>query len=58
MTNWIADSPSPNITIAGGNHAIDGIVCKPVIIEPMAARSTLLRATSAPTVVPMIRANA
>ena len=35
-TNRIAPSVSWNSRIASGNHAIDGIVCRPVIIEPIA----------------------
>src|SRR5918994_6795014 len=38
--------------------AIDGAVCSPVISEPMADRSTRLRATSAPTIVPITSAKA
>ncbi len=44
--------------MAAGNQATDGIVCRPVIMEPIAARSTAMRATSAPIVVPMISASA
>ena len=44
-TKRIAPSLSWNSTIAAGNHAIDGIVWRPVIIEPTAARSTGMRAT-------------
>ena len=36
-----------------GNHAIDGIVISPVIIEPTARRSTEIRATNAPITVPI-----
>ena len=39
--------------IASGTHATDGIVCSPVIIEPIAARSTSTRATAMPTTPPM-----
>ena len=39
--------------IANGNQAIDGMVCSAVIIEPTAARSGLIRDTSAPTTTPM-----
>ena len=58
MTPLAIDGAAPRITtnrialssaksrIASGNQAIDGIVCRPVIIEPMPARSTRLRATS------------
>ena len=35
-TNRIALSLSWNSTIASGTHATDGIVCRPVIIEPIA----------------------
>ena len=35
----MADSFMPNRMIANGNQAIDGIVCRPVMIEPIAARS-------------------
>ena len=34
--------------MANGNQAIDGIVCSPVMIEPTAARSGGIRATTAP----------
>ena len=57
-TKKIAPSPSLNSRIASGNHATDGIVCSPVISEPIADRSTRLRATSAPTIVPITSANA
>ena len=43
MTNMIADSVSPNIRIASGNHAIDGIVCRPVIIEPTRGAAPAMR---------------
>ena len=43
--------------IASGTHATDGIVCRPVIIEPIAARSTLTRATAMPTTPPMSMAS-
>ena len=42
--------------IANGNQAIDGMVCSPVMIEPTAARSGLIRDTSAPTSEPMTSA--
>ena len=45
--------PSLNRMIASGTHATDGIVCRPVIIEPIAARSTFTRATPMPTIVPI-----
>ena len=40
---------APNRMIANGNQAIDGMVCSAVIIEPTAARSGLIRDTSAPS---------
>ena len=52
-TNMITPEPSWNRMIASGTHATDGIVCSPVIIEPIAARSTLTRATAMPTAPPM-----
>jgi hypothetical protein len=57
-TKKIAPSSSLNSRIASGNHATEGMVCSPVIIEPMADRSTRFRATSAPMIVPMTSANA
>ena len=52
-TNVTVPWPSWNRMIASGTHATDGIVCRPVIIEPIAARSTLTRATAMPTTPPM-----
>ena len=52
-TNKMARSLSWNSTIASGTHATDGIVCRPVIIDPIAARSTGTRATAMPTTPPM-----
>src|SRR5579859_7214618 len=49
----IAFVVAPNRMIANGNHAIDGIVCMAVISEPVAARSGLIRDTSAPATAPM-----
>ena len=51
-TNRIADSFSPNTTMDAGNQAIDGIVCRPVIIEPTPERRIFERDTSNPTTVP------
>src|SRR5438270_774470 len=51
-TNRIADSLRPNSTIASGNQAMVGMVCSPVIMDPMAVRSTLDRATAMPTAEP------
>src|SRR6202035_1030900 len=53
ITKMIAFVVTPNRMIAHGNHAIDGIVCIAVISEPTAARSGLIRDTSAPTTAPM-----
>ena len=39
-TKMIALSLRPKSRIAAGNHATDGMVCSPVIIDPIAARST------------------
>ena len=58
MTNRMALVVAPNRMIANGNQAIDGIVCSAVISEPVAARSGLIRDTSAPITTPMIRASA
>ena len=56
-TNRIADSVSLNRRMARGNHAIDGMVCRPVMSEPNAERRMRLRDTTAPTSTPMMRAN-
>ena len=48
---------SPNKMIANGNQAIDGIVCRPVMIEPTAARSGGILATRTPTTEPITRAS-
>ena len=58
MMNMIAEVFSPNKMIANGIQAADGIVCRPVISEPTAARSGGMRATRRPTTVPMTRARA
>jgi hypothetical protein len=52
-TKKIAPSLSWNSNSARGYHATDGMVWSPVIIEPMAARSTGMRATAAPIAVPI-----
>src|SRR3954452_19736579 len=57
-TNMIACSLSLNSRIASGNHAIDGMVCRPVMSDPMAARRMANRATSAPTTTPITIASA
>src|SRR5215467_1645685 len=49
----IAFVVAPNRMIANGNQAIDGIVCRAVISEPVAARSGLIRDTRAPITAPM-----
>ena len=56
-TNRIASSDSLNRRMASGNHAIDGMVCTPVMSEPTAARTGLTRATTLPTATPMTVAN-
>src|SRR6266540_849619 len=56
-TNVIAPSVSLNSRIASGNHAIEGIVWRPVIMDPTAARNTRTRATSAPITTPMTSAS-
>ena len=48
-TNVIAPSDSLNSTMASGNQAIDGIVCRPVISEPTAERAIFDDTTTAPT---------
>ena len=52
-TNKMARSVSLNSRIDSGNHAIDGIVCSPVMNEPTADRRMRDRATSAPTTTPI-----
>ena len=54
ITNRIACSSSPKSTIAGGNHAIDGMVMSPVTIDPTPARRTFT--TSVPMSVPITTA--
>ena len=58
ITKKIAVSLGWKSRIASGNQAIDGIVCRPVISEPMAARSTRNRDTARPMAVPITTANA
>ncbi len=53
ITNKIADSEVPNRMIANGSQAIDGIVCSPLIIDPVAARSGGIRDTIAPMTEPI-----
>src|SRR4051794_31409730 len=57
-TNRIALSLIWKSRMASGNHMIDGIVCRPVISEPTAARSGANRETAAPTTVPISAARA
>src|SRR6266511_3113385 len=57
-TNRIALSLIWNSRMASGNHMIDGMVCRPVISEPIAARSGAKRETAAPTSVPIRTASA
>ena len=53
ITNKMAVVEMPNRMIANGNQAIDGSVCSPVISEPTAARSGLMRETTAPMTAPI-----
>ena len=57
-TKRIACSVSWNSRIASGNQAIDGIVCRPVISEPMAIRRMRLRETWSPMIPPISSAAA
>src|SRR6516225_9873797 len=57
-TNRIAFELRLNSTIASGYHATDGIVCKPVIIEPTPARKMRERDTAIPTTPPTTIATA
>src|SRR5215212_5371999 len=52
-TNVIASSLILNSRSERGNQAIEGIVCNPVISEPMAARRTANRETAIPMRPPM-----
>ena len=56
MTNRIACSDSLNSRIAKGNQAMDGMVCSPVIIEPIALRRICDWETAPPIATPMRRA--
>ena len=56
ITNVIAPSVSWNSKLARGNHAIDGIVWRPVMSDPVAVRRILLPPTTNPTAVPMTNA--
>jgi hypothetical protein len=47
-TKRIAVSERPKSRIVSGNHAIVGIVWRPVSSEPTAARTTRLRETTRP----------
>ena len=58
MMKMIAEKFDPNKMMANGIHAADGSVCRPVISEPIAARTGGTRATSRPTTLPMTRATA
>ena len=55
-TKKMAPSLSLKRRSASGNQATDGMVCKPVIMDPIAARSTGMRATAAPMATPMTSA--
>ena len=56
-TNAMASSLILKSRIASGNQAMDGMVWRPVMSEPMAARSTANLETSAPTTTPMATAS-
>jgi hypothetical protein len=58
MTNVIASSLSLKRRIARGNQAIEGIVCRPMIREPIAERITANRETRIPIATPMAAAMA
>ena len=53
ITKKMACSLSWNSATASGIQAVDGIVCRPVMSEPMADRTTLLSATITPSTVPI-----
>ena len=55
-TKKMAPSLSWKSTSANGNQATEGMVWRPVIMDPMAARSTGMRATAAPMTTPMASA--
>ncbi len=55
-TNVIASSVSLNSSTASGNHAIEGMVWRPMISEPVAERMTANRDTSTPMPTPMTTA--
>ena len=57
-TNRIAPSDSLKRRIANGNHAIDGMLWRPVMNEPKAPRRMRLRETTTPSVVPITIASA
>ena len=57
-TKRMAPSVALKRRMASGNHAIDGIVCSPVIMEPTPARRMRLRETTAPSSVPITVASA
>ncbi len=49
----MADSVVPNRMIANGDQAIDGVVCRPLMIDQVAARSGGLLDTIAPMTEPI-----
>ena len=53
ITNKMAVVEIPNKMMANGNQAIDGMVCRPVISEPTAARKGRILETRAPMTAPM-----
>jgi hypothetical protein len=58
MTKIMALSVTPYKIMASGNQAMDGMVCIAVIMEPMADRTMVLRATSTPNANPTKTAKA
>ena len=52
-TNRIACSFRPKTRIASGNHAMDGMVCRPVISDATAVLRSFQRVTARPMRVPM-----
>ena len=57
-TKSIEASDSLNKRIASGNHAIDGIVCRPVMRDPVATRINRQRETTTPMTAPITTAAA
>ena len=57
-TKRMADSLNWKRVMARGNQAMEGIDWSPVIIEPMATRSSRTRLTARPTAAPTTMARA